>query len=101
MIKIPRILLAAILGLAVESALCVISVASVLAGGVGPCGPTGNAPAFVSVIHQPGFWLAGFFVEDSSPLYLPLAVAVTAVLLSVVAFIILRFNARRERNRSK
>jgi hypothetical protein len=89
--KIPTVLLATISGVAIESVLCVIALISVFAGGVGPCGPSGNAPAFVRIIHQPGFLLAGLFVEDSSPLYLLLTVASTAVLLSILAYIVLRF----------
>jgi len=89
--KIPTILLAVMIGVAIEAALCVISVVVVLAGGFGPCGPTGDAPSFVRVIHQPGFWLAGFLVEDSSPSYLLLAVGITTVFLSILALVILRF----------
>ena len=94
--KLPTILLAAISGIAIEVALCATVVISAFTGGIGPCGPTGNAAAFVAVIHQPGFLLAGLLVENSSPLYLLLAVAITAVLLSVLAFIILKFGIRRK-----
>jgi hypothetical protein len=93
--RIPTILLAIIFGVAIETALCVISVVSVLAGGVGPCGPTGDAPIFVRVIHQPGTWLAGLLVEDSNPSYLPLIVILTTLLLSGLAFILLRFGLRK------
>jgi hypothetical protein len=58
---------AVVIGVTVELVLCGISVVSVLSGGFGPCGPTGEAPTFVRVIHQPGFCLAGLLVEDSSP----------------------------------
>ena len=95
--RIPTIVLAAVIGVAVEAALCVISVVSVLAGGVGPCGPTGDAPSVVRIIHQPGFWIGGFLVEDSSLSYLPLAVVVTTVLLSILAFIVLRFGVGRNK----
>ena len=86
----PTILLAAIWGVVIESALCVVAVVSVLAGGFGPCGPSGDAPGFVRVIHQPGFWLAGLLVGDYNLISIPLAVVVTTVLLSVLAFIVLR-----------
>ena len=88
--KIPTTLLAIISGVAVEATLCVISVATVLTGGIGPCGLTGDAPGFVRVVHQPGFWLAGALVADSGPLYLPLAVVFTTIFLSLVAWIVLR-----------
>jgi hypothetical protein len=94
--KIPTIVLAAMIGVAIEAALCVILVISVLAGGIGPCGPTGDTPSFVRVIHQPGFWLAKFLVEDSSPSYLPLALAVTTALLSILAFVVLKFGFSRK-----
>lgn len=83
------------IGAGVEAALCVISVVWVLAGGVGPCGFNGDPPGFVRLIHQPGFWLAGFMVGDSDPSYLPLAVVVTAVFLSILAFIVLKFGPRK------
>lgn len=89
--KIPAILLAAICGVVIEPALCVIAVVFVLAGGFGPCGPSGDVPGFIKVIHQPGFWLSGLLVEDSTPSYLLLSVMITTVLLSIAAFIILGF----------
>jgi hypothetical protein len=98
--EIPTILLAIIFGVAIETALCVISVVSVMAGGFGPCGPTGDAPVFVRVIHQPGIWLAGLLVEDSNPSYLPLIVLITTVFLSVLAFIFLRFGLGKNEIRS-
>ena len=98
--KIPTILLAAMIGVSTEAALCVISAVSVLAGGIGPCGPTGDVPIFVSVIHQPGFWLSGCLVEDSSPLYLVLSVVVTTVMLCVLAYIALRISHERHKKPS-
>jgi len=89
--KIPTILLATIWGVAIEAVLCVIAVVSVLAGGFGPCGPSGDAPGFVRVIHQPGFWLSSILVGDDNLISIPLAVMVTTVLLSILAFIVLRF----------
>jgi hypothetical protein len=74
-------------GVSIEFVLCVITVVSVLSGGIGPCGPTGDVPIFVSVVHQPGFWLSGCLVADSSPMYIVLSVAVTTVLLSIVSYI--------------
>jgi hypothetical protein len=94
--RIPTILLAAMIGCAIEATLCAISVVSVLARGFGPCGPTGDTPGFVRVIHQPGLWLAGSLVEDSSLSYLLLAVGITAVFLSVFAFMMLRFGVGRK-----
>lgn len=88
--KIPTMLVAAIWGVAIESALCVVAVVSVLAGGFGPCGPTGDVPGFVRVIHQPGFWVSSVLVGDYNLISVPLAVMVTTVLLSVVAFVVLR-----------
>jgi hypothetical protein len=82
-------------GVAIETVLCVISVVSVLTGGFGPCGPTGDAPVFVRVIHQPGTWLAGLSVEDSDPSYLPLIVLITTIFLSILAYIFLRFGFGR------
>lgn len=93
--KIPTILLAIIWGVASESALCVIAVASVLAGGFGPCGPSGDVPGFVQVIHQPGFWVSAFLVGDYNLISIPLAVMITTVSLSIVAFIVLRFGVRK------
>ena len=78
-----------------EAALGVISVVAVVAGGIGPCGLTGHAPGFVRVIHQPGFWLAGVLVADSSVPYLPLALVFTTIFLSVLAWIPLRFGDGR------
>ena len=76
-------------GVIIESTLCGISVVSVLAGGVGPCGLTGEAPGFVRFIHQPGFWLSGYLVKDSSPSYLLLSVVLTTAMLSVLAYFVL------------
>ncbi len=92
--KVPAVLLAFIVGFAVEAALGVISVVSVLAGGIGPCGFTGDAPGFVRVIHQPGFWLAGALVGDSSLNYFLLAILITTVFLSILAFFVLRWAGR-------
>jgi hypothetical protein len=94
--SLRAVLGALVLGVLVESALCVVSVACVLAGGFGPCGPTGDAPGFVRLIHQPGFWAAGFFVQDSSPMYLALSVIFTTAILSGLAFVVLKIlNQRR------
>jgi hypothetical protein len=97
---IPTILLAAMIGVAIEAALCVLSVVCVLAGGVGPRGPTGDPPAFVRVIHQPGFWIAGLLVGDSSLSYLILSVAVTTLFLSVLAYFALRILHERHKKAS-
>jgi hypothetical protein len=96
--KIPAVLLAIIIGFAVEAALGAVSVVSVLAGGVGPCGFTGDAPGLVEVIHQPGFWLAGALVGDSSRSYFLGAILITTVFLSILAFFVLRLAARRPEN---
>jgi hypothetical protein len=98
--KIPAVLLALIIGFAVEAALGTISVVSVLAGGVGPCGFSGDAPGFVRVIHQPGFWFAGVLVGDSSLRYFLLAIFITAVLLSAMTFVVLRLAGGRKEIRS-
>lgn len=100
MIKIPTILLAAIIGAVIEFILCVISVISVLTGGIGPCGPTRDVPGFVSIIHQPGFWISGLLVGDYNLLNLPLAVVFTTVFLSLLAFVVLRFGIRKKQNPS-
>jgi hypothetical protein len=94
--RIPTILLAVMIGGATEATLCAISVVSVLARGFGPCGPTGDTPGFVRVIHQPALWLASLLVEDSSVSYLPLAVGITTVFLSIFAFMMLRFGVGRK-----
>ena len=84
-------------GVITETVLCGISVASVLAGGFGPCGPTGNAPGFVRVIHQPAFWASGFVVEDSSPIYLILSIVLTTVMLSALAYVVLKILRERHK----
>jgi hypothetical protein len=94
--KVPAVVLAFIIGFATEAVLGAISVVSVLAGGIGPCGFTGDAPGFVRVIHQPGFWLAGSLVKNSGPSYFPLAVFITTVFLSVLAIFVLRLTADRK-----
>jgi hypothetical protein len=86
--KIPAVLLALIIGFVAEAALGAISVVSVFAR-IGPCGFAGDAPGFVRTIHQPGFWLAAVLVGDSSPRYLPLAIFITTVFLSLMAFFVL------------
>jgi hypothetical protein len=78
-------------GIAAETVLGVVAVVSILCGGIGPCGPTGNVPIPISAIHQPGFWISGYLVGDSSPSYLLLAVAITVTLLSIPAYFVLRF----------
>ena len=88
-------------GVIIESVLCGISVVSVLSGGFGPCGPTGDVSGFVRVIRQPGFWLSGCLVEDSSPMYLVLSVAATTMMLSILAYIILRVVHKRNRKLSR
>jgi hypothetical protein len=98
--RIPAILLAGMIGVAIEVALGVVSVVAVLAGGIGPCGLTGDAPGLVRMIHQPGFWLARFLVKDSSPAYLPSAMLITTVFLSMAAFIVLKFRGERNELRS-
>lgn len=75
-------------GAIIESTLCGISVVSILAGGMGPCGPTGDPPGFVRFIHQPGFWLSGYLVKDSSLSYLPLSVLLTTAMLTVLVYVI-------------
>jgi hypothetical protein len=87
-------------GIAAETVLGTVTLVSILCGGIGPCGPTGNIPIPISAIHQPGFWISGYLVEDSSPLYLPLAVAITGTLLSVLAYFVLRFFLREKKANS-
>jgi hypothetical protein len=81
---------AATIGVGIEFVLCAVSMAYVLSGGFGPCGPTRDVPGFVRVIHRPGFWLAGALAEDSSPGYLLVCLATTTVMLSVLAYTVLR-----------
>jgi hypothetical protein len=95
--NIPAVLLALIIGFVAEAVLGVISVVSAFAR-IGPCGSAGDpVPGFVRAIHRPGFWIAGALVEDSSPRFFPLAVFITTVFLSVLAFCFLWLAADRKK----
>ena len=81
-----------------ECLMCGFSVAYVLTGGVGPCGPTRDVPGIVRLIHRPGSWLAGLLVPDNSPLHLLMSLAATTVLLSLLAYTVLwRLHERNEK----
>jgi hypothetical protein len=89
MSKIGTFGLAMAIGVTIEAVLGVFAFVSVLCGGIGPCGPTGDVPFVVLAIHQPGFWISHLLVEDSSPMYLVLSIVATAAMLGIISFIII------------
>lgn len=93
--NITVILLAAMIGTAAEVGLGVISVVTSLAQGDRP---SEDVPDFIQTIHQPGFWLAGLLVDDSSPSSLILAVGITTLFFSILAFVLLRIGIGKKSN---
>lgn len=91
----PMLIKAVPLGLLTEAALLGCSVVLALAGGYGPCGPASWVSLIGVVIQYPGFWIAGFFYDYSSPVQLAAIFIPQCVIWSVVWFGVLAFRKRR------
>jgi hypothetical protein len=94
--KMPGVFRALKFGAIIEAGLGVVAVVSVLAGGIGPCGPTGNVPFVVSFVHRPGGWMAGLLAEEYSPMHGLLTIVLTTMILSAVAYIFIELGRSRK-----
>jgi hypothetical protein len=96
-IKTPLFLRAVKFGSTIEAGLGMVAVVSVLAGGIGPCGPTGDVPLAVSLIHKPGAWMAGLLVGRYSLMNDLLTITLTTMLLSAASYAVIEVAARHDR----
>ncbi len=89
--SLHEVLRAVKFGVLIECLLCGFSVIYVLTGGFGPCGPARDVPGFVRLVHLPGSWVSGLLSEGGGAIQLPVCLATTTAVLSVMAYIVLRF----------
>ena len=92
--KLPALSLAVLIGCLTEVALCVVGIASIFSGGFGPCGPSGDFPGWLVLIHLPGVWIAESLLPRGGFADVPIMLVTTSALLSTVAYVVILFVRR-------
>ena len=86
-----------VIGASLEITLCAVAVILIITGGMGPCGPSGDFPAWLTAAHVPGVFVSSLVFPDPTLLRLPIIVVITAAQFSLIAWF--AFWAARESRR--
>jgi hypothetical protein len=94
--RLPTVAKAVVIGVSVEAALCVLTFVWITSAGASLAGFHRDIPLPIRVVHAPGAWAALQMLPRGIPggCYEVLTIAVTALLLSLVALVIILFVRR-------
>ena len=84
--KLSSIQRALLAGCSGQALLCGAGFVSIVHDGFGPCGPSGEFPWWLILIHEPGIWVSEILPPEHPFLRFVIMLATTTTLLSLAAF---------------